>query len=221
MSPDEQALLATIRSAITPLPPSLNNSSHGSDLFEAYILTLIVQAARLEGGSVAYETVDETTPTQFYFRTSPGHIYSRLHPYTHAVIDFGVRPPVEAHLGILVAGKSGVLHECDVAVLDRAEAQECRRNRTEPRSRTLTVSAEAKFYTTALGLNLARSFVGLISDLSVSFPCFVANTTSVSAMRLLAARRDRHWYDHVMVGQSSTDNLRSFFATAFHHYKAK
>jgi hypothetical protein len=221
MSPDELALLAAIRSAITPLPPSLVNSSHGSDLFEAYLFTLIVQAARLEGGSVTYETVAETTPTQFYFRTSPGHIYSRLHPYTHAVIDFGTRPPLEAHLGILVAGKSQVLHECDVAVLDRAEAQECRRNRTEPRSRTLTITAEAKFYTTALGLNLARSFVGLISDLSASFPCFVANTTSVSAMRLLSARRDRHWYDNVMVGQSSVDNLRSFFATAFHHYKAR
>ena len=65
MSPDELALLAAIRSAITPLPPSLTNSSRGSDLFEAYILTLIVQAARSEGGSVTYETVAETTPTQF------------------------------------------------------------------------------------------------------------------------------------------------------------
>ena len=221
MNPDELALLAAIRSALMPLPPSLTNSSRGADLFEAYILTLIVEAARLEGGSVTYETVSGTTPTQFYFRTSPGHIDSRLHPYTHAVIDFGARPPLEAHVGIRVAGRSQVLHECDVAVLDRAEAQDCRDNRTEPRSYTLAISAEAKFYTTALGLNLARSFVGLISDLSASFPCFVANTTSVSAMRLLAARKERHWYDQVMVGRSSTDNLRSFFATAFHYYKAR
>jgi hypothetical protein len=221
VSPDELVLLTEIRSALAPLPPSLTNSSRGSDLFEAYLLTLIVEAARSEGGSVTYETVNGATPTQFFFRTSPGHIYSRLHPYTHAVIDFGTRPPLEAHLGILVAGRSNVLHECDVAVLDRTEAQECRRNRTEPRSRTLAISAEAKFYTTALGLDLARSFVGLISDLSTSFPCFVANTTSVSAMRLLAASKNRHWYDLVMVGQASTDNLRSFFATAFHRYKAR
>jgi hypothetical protein len=221
VSPEELELLTAITSELAPLPPSLANSSHGSDLFEAYILTLIVQAARLEGGTVTYETVDGAAPTQFFFRTSPGHIYSRLHPYTHAVIEFGTRAPLEAHVGILVAGKSQVLHECDVAVLERAEAEECRRNRTEPKSRTLTISAEAKFYTTALGLNLARSFVGLISDLSTSFPCFVANTTSVSAMRLLAARKDRHWFDHVMVGQPSADNLRGFFATAFHHYKAK
>jgi hypothetical protein len=221
MTPAELELLAEIRSALTPLPPSLVNSSHGSDLFEAYILTLILQAARSEGATVTYETVFGAAPTQFFFRTSPGHIYSTLHPYTHAMIDFGVRPPLEAHVGILVAGKSQVLHECDVAVLDRAEAEECRQNRTEPRSRTLTLSAEAKFYTTALGLNLARSFIGLISDLSTSFPCFVANTTSVSAMRLLAARKDRDWFDNVIVGQQSAGLLRSFFATAFHHYKAR
>lgn len=221
MTPAEQQLLADIRSSLTPLPPSLTNSSQGSDLFEAYILTLILQAARSEGATVAYETVFGTAPAQFYFRTSPGHIYSTRHPYTHAVIDFGGRPPLEAHLGILVAGKSQVLHECDVAVLGRAEAEECRQNRTEPRSRTLTLSAEAKFYTTALGLDLARSFIGLISDLTTSFPCFVSNTTSVSAMRLLSARKERNWFDDVMVGQPSADLLRSFFARAFHYYKAR
>jgi hypothetical protein len=221
VTPDEAQLLAEIRSALTPLPPSLVNSSHGSDIFEAYILTLVVAAARFEGGTVTYETVNGTAPAQFFFRTSPGHIYSRLHPYTHAIIDFGTRPPLEAHVGILVAGRSHVPHECDVAVLDRAEAEDCRRNRTEPRSTKLTLSVEAKFYTTTLSLNLARAFIGLISDLSTSFPCFVANTTSPSAMRLLAARKDRDWFDQVMAGRPSVDLLRAFFATAFHHYKAR
>ncbi len=221
MTPDVAQLLADITSALTPLPPSLSNASHGSDIFEAYILTLIIAAARSEGAAITYENVSGPSLSQFYFRTSPGHIYSRRHPYSHAVIDFGVQPPLEAHVGVLVAGKSHVPHECDVAVLDRAEALTCRRDRTEPRSHTLEVSVEAKFYTTTLGLNLARSFIGLISDLSTSFPCFVANTTSVSAMRLLSARRDRNWFDNVLSGTPSADLLRSFFANAFHRYKAR
>jgi hypothetical protein len=85
VSPEELALLAAIRSAVAPLPPSLVNTSRGSDLFEAYILTLIVQAARLEGGSVTYETVAETTPTQFYFRTSPGHM-AQGHLWRHTLV---------------------------------------------------------------------------------------------------------------------------------------
>lgn len=178
-------------------------------------------AARSEGATVTYETVTGTPPAQFFFRTSPGHIYSRLHPYTHAVIDFRNQPPLEAHLGILVSGRSRVPHECDVAVLNRDEARECRQSRAEPRSNKLLLSVEAKFYTTTLSLNLARSFIGLISDLSSSFPCFVANTTSVSGMRLLSARRERNWFDQVMVGQPSAERLTSFFATAFHHYKAR
>lgn len=221
MSPDEVRLLAEIRDALTPLSPSLTNASHGSDLFEAYILTLIVAAARSEGATVTFETVAGAPPARFFFRTSPGHIYSRLHPYTHAVIDFVTCPPLEAHVGILVSGKSRVLHECDVAVLDRDEASNCRQHRAEPRSNKLLLSVEAKFYTTTLSLNLARAFIGLISDLSASFPCFVANMTSVSGMRLLSARKNRDWFDQVMVGQPSAERLSSFFATAFHRYRAR
>lgn len=221
MTPETAQLLAEIRTSLAPLPPSLTSSAQGSDVFEAYILTLIVAAARSEGAVVTYETVTGDTPTQFFVRTSPGHIYSRLHPYTHAVIDFGIRPPLEAHLGILVSGRSRVPHECDVAVLDRDEATECRRDRAEPRSNKLLLSVEAKFYTTRLSLNLARSFIGLTSDLSTLFPSFVANRTSASAMRLLAARKERNWFDQVMVGEPSTDRLSGFFATAFHHYKAR
>jgi hypothetical protein len=83
------------------------------------------------------------------------------------------------------------------------------------------VSAEAKFYTTGLSLGLARAFIGLTTDLSARYPCFVSNITSVSAMRLLAARRERNWFDEVMVGRPMAAQLRSFFGRAFHDYKAR
>jgi hypothetical protein len=38
------------------------------------------------------------------------------------VIAFPNCPELEAHVGIYVEGRSGVLNECDVAVLDRDEA---------------------------------------------------------------------------------------------------
>jgi len=221
MTPDVSQLLADITSALRPPPLSLTNASHGSDVFEAYVFTLIIAAARSEGATITYENVSGSSPSQLYFRTSPGHIYSTRHPYSHAVIDFGIQAPLEAHVGILVAGKSQVLHECDVAVLDRDEARMCRRDRTEPRSSTLEISVEAKFYSTTLGLDLARSFIGLISDLSATYPYFVANTTSTSVIRLLNRRRDRHWFDEVLSGASSAELLHGFFANAFHRYKAK
>jgi hypothetical protein len=221
MNPNVQSLVNQIQSALAPLPPSLTNQSHGSDLFEAYILTIALEAAKAEGATVTYETVQGTVPTQFVFRTSPGHIYSTRHSYTHAVIAFPDKDDLEAHVGVRVVGKSGVLHECDIAVLDRAEAQGCRLNMSEPRSPKVRIAAEAKFYSTALGLDLGRSFIGLASDLSAKHTCFVANTTSVSLTRLLAHRTDRHWYDNVTVGAQSAAQLKSYFETAFHRYKAQ
>ena len=111
MTPDEQRLLAEVQAALAPLPPSLRASVQGSDLFEAYLFTLVVEAARGEGATVTFETVGGTSPKEIFLRTSPGHIYSALHQYTHAVIDFAGRPPLEGHVGIRVAGKSQVLHE--------------------------------------------------------------------------------------------------------------
>src|SRR5256885_6495240 len=104
------------------------------DVFEAYVLTLIIRAARTEGGAISYLSRDGTPATSLLLRTSPGVIYSREKNYTHVLIVFPSRPALEAHTGIKVAGKSGVLHEMDIAVVERAEAENCRRNVVSPRS---------------------------------------------------------------------------------------
>ena len=42
--------------ALSPLPPSLDDRSQGSDLFEAYLFTVVVQAALDENAHIRYET---------------------------------------------------------------------------------------------------------------------------------------------------------------------
>src|SRR5215472_13089752 len=96
-----------------------DDSSKSNDVFEGYIWSLVLQAARAEGAAVRYETRDEMVTQDLCFRTSPGNIFSSAQQYTHAVIDFAGYPALEAHIGIKVAGKSRLLHECDVAVLYR------------------------------------------------------------------------------------------------------
>jgi hypothetical protein len=84
-----------------------------NDIYENYIWALCLQAARQHGASIKYENINEEPTRTLIFRTSPGAIYSTAHPYTHADIDFAGCPPLEAHVGIRVTGKSRVLHECD------------------------------------------------------------------------------------------------------------
>jgi hypothetical protein len=215
-------LLSEIRRLLgAGLPPSLTSASAASDLYEAYLFTRVVRAAIVEGASVSYENVDGSRPSHFTFRTSPGHIHSTAHAYTHAVIVFPNQPVLEAHVGVRVAGKSRVLHECDVALIRQTEAESCRQWRTDPRSSQLELAIEAKYYVSSdLELGLGRAFIGLKADLSAQLACFVTNSTSTSIMRLLTAR-NCDWQDEVLPQTPGAVRLEGLLHNFFHRYKAR
>ncbi|MDM0112769.1 hypothetical protein QTI66_11470 [Variovorax sp. J22R133] len=194
-----------------------------SDVFEAYVLILVIRAARAEGGKVSFVRRDGSPATELLLRTSPGFIYSTAQNYTHAVIEFNSRPTLEVHAGIKVAGKSRVLHELDVAVLDRAEAENCRLNRVSPRSSKVNVGIECKFYSSSLQLHLARGFIGLVTDLSVNTPFFVTNTTSASVEKLLSHRVKHGWEHQISPACKNTevDRLVHALRSSFKNYKAQ
>jgi len=189
----------TLGSAISP---SLTTLSDTSDIFEAYVFSLVIEAATTEGAAVRYRDVHGNSPTVFVFRTSPGYIFSKTQSYTHAVISFQNKPPLEAHVGVRVVGKSRVLHECDVAVIEQAEAEMCRLRLVAPRSSKVLIAIECKFYSTPLQLNLARAFLGLTSDLSATKPVFVTNSSSDSLGKI--AKRSRE-----ALGAQASTNLDS------------
>jgi hypothetical protein len=201
--------------------PSLSTSSDASDLFEGYVFSLAVQAAQTEGASITYRDVNGNVSTNFMFRTSPGYIYSRSQLYSYALILFQNRPPLEAHLGVRVEGISKVLHECDVAVLEQSEADRCWRRLVSPRSSKVLIAVECKFYTTPLQLHLARSFLGLLSDLSAKDGLFVSNNSSNSIEQLLSGRK-RKW-EHNLIPNATLEvnRLRHEFQSSYKRYKAK
>ena len=220
--PLRPSLLSEIETALgSALTPNLTAASAGSDLFEAYVFTLILRAATEEGATVTFENVDGNRPQTFTFRTSPGQIWWDARPYTHAVLSFAGKPSLEVHLGVYIAGKSGVFHEADLAVLFRDEAQTCRQNGVPPRSARVLIATECKFYSTTPGLGLARGFVGLCSDLTSRDCYFVMNSTSNSVEKLLAHKR-KNWEHQVF--PSSTGpvlRLRNSFQHAFKNFKVR
>jgi hypothetical protein len=207
----------TFGSAISP---SLSTASDTSDIFEAYVFSLVIEAARTEGATITYRNVLGNTPAVFVFRTSPGYIFSTNQSYTHAIISFQNKAPLEAHIGVRVVGKSDVLHECDVAVIEQAEAETCRQRQVPPRSSKVLIAIECKFYSTPLQLHLARAFIGLTTDLSASKPVFVTNSSSNSLEKLLSGR-GRAW-EHNLAPSASVEvmRLRHKFQDAFQKYKA-
>ena len=157
---DISAAIASATSA------NLTAASAGNDLYECYVWALVLNAARREGATIRLMTRQGLPATSFYFRTSPSSVFSSLHDYCHAEIRFQRCPILEAHIGIYVSGKSRVNHECDVAVVYQDEAETCRANNVHPRASKLLMSVECKYYlSSALGVDLGRSFLGLIDDI--------------------------------------------------------
>ena len=200
--------------------PTLTSASKTSDLFEGYVLGIVLDAAVAENANIHYRDVNDQPTNQFIFRSSPGYIFSDEQLYTHAVIDFPGCRSLEAHIGVRVAGRSDVLHECDVAVLYRSEGVTCRTNRVHPRSAKVLLAAECKFYGTSLPLGLGRSFMGLGSDLGASDCYIVVNTTSPAIEKLLT-HHDRKWEHEIRPNSPvAVTRLKNSFQKVFKNFIA-
>ena len=215
-------LLAQIQATIGPaMSPSLSSASAGSDLFEAYIFSLVLEAAEVEGATINFRNVSGPQTGLFTFRTSPGHIWWDSQPYTHAELIFPGLPQLETHLGVYVTGRSGLIHEADILVLLSEEAALCRQERIPPRSKRSLIAAECKFYTATLGLGLARAFVGLCSDLSSRECLFVTNTSAISVEKLLTHQRKK-WQNLVAPGSPiAVARFRNAVQDVFKDFKTK
>lgn len=163
----------------------------------------------------------EMFPRHTFFRKSPSSIYSLVHPYCHAEIAFPDCPALEAHVGIFVAGRSQVEHECDVAVLHKSEAVLCRQKAVHPRSSKLIIAVECKFYINAnLGINLGRSYLGLLHDI-YSGERFFVSTRDLSSVKRLFSKHNKEY--ELALSPLAPDievRLRGGFEKAFRDFKA-
>lgn len=223
--PLRPALLADIRLALgASLVPALTSASSANDLYEAYLFSIVIEAARAEGARrIDFRSIGSSNPATFVFRTSPGYLHSATQDYGYAEIEFAGKPVLEAHLGVRVAGASGVLHECDVCVLLQEEAAICRNGRrmVAPRSSRVVLSVEAKFYAGSLGLHLGREFLGFLSDTSIDKPFFVVNRRSGAIEKLLSHKKKLWEHDICPSNLRDVERLRNAFQTAFKDFNAK
>lgn len=219
--PIRSTLLSEVRAAIgATVSAGLTSRSSLSDIYEAYLFSLILSAARIEGAQIRFEARSGATPARLVFRSSPGYLHSNRHDYTHAVIEFNNVPALELHVSVRVSPASKVLHECDVSVIDRNEAITCRANGTAPRSGKVLLAVECKFYGSGLPLDIGRSFMGLTKELSAKNRFLVYNTEAPSVEKMLG-HYDYKWEHNLVPSfQTNVDRLRNAFQITFRNYKA-
>jgi hypothetical protein len=221
--PLSPGMWADISAAISSATSAnLSAASAGNDLYECYVWALVLEAARRQGATIRLMTRSGVPATSFHFRTAPTSIFSSLHDYCHAELNFPRAPVLEAHVGIYVSGKSRVNHECDVAVLYQDEANTCRANSVHPRSSKILLSVECKYYlSSTLGVDLGRSFLGLIDDIYAEGRFFVSTQNKGSVDKLFSRHRKEYEIGLSPLTPDQEVRLRGSFEKIFRNYQAR
>ncbi|MGL4503423.1 MAG: hypothetical protein ACRC78_00200 [Planktothrix sp.] len=204
------------------LNPDLQTARDLEDWFKFYIFNIIIKAARNEGALVYYQDVLKRNPETLVFRRRAGQIYDLTQPYTHAVIEFEQKPPLEIHLGVKIHGRLRVLYDCDVCVVYKMEAESCRTNKREPRASRIFMAINCHHYASELRLEFAQTFLAFSSELRVAGDCyFVSNSSSPAVGKLLASRKRKWEYDIVPSETNNVNRLMYEFQTKFKDFKAR
>ncbi|GAA3616270.1 hypothetical protein ACG5V6_05240 [Streptomyces chitinivorans] len=213
------SLVHAIEQAIGVLEPVYRGSADESDLYEASLLIVCLDAARSAGGTTLLTEDGRTPATALRFRRSPGNLWSGN--FTHALVSFpGTRKRLEIHLGVFVAATtSKVAHECDVAILDHQEAERSRRAMVHPRGKGLVAAIEAKHYGTSPGLGVGRGFLGLAQELGGKKCSLVFPSQSSTTLGALIAKKDSEAYCQLLPGTTAADRLRAKLDQAIRNWK--
>ncbi|WP_157256525.1 hypothetical protein [Pelomonas sp. Root1217] len=198
------------------------SGGQANDAFEIYVLTLALRAAKEEGAAITFQSaLGNINPSPLRFRTAPGRIYSPTKDYTHARIDFPSGLSYEAHIGIYIEGLAGVLHECDLAVMEQAEGAFCRRNWVHPKKAAVLLTAECKFYTGKLGIALGREFLGTTADLGAEGRFMLSNSDGRSVDRVLAHHKRKRHFGLTPLNPDAEIQVIAQFREVFRNAQAK
>lgn len=190
--PQLKKLIDAVLQGITPNMGVQLNRNTADAAYAGYVFGLVLRAIErvADPNSVRLDSALSTSfpatpPTIFVIRGSPGPLHSKTQDFGHAV--FGYRgDEFEVHLGVQFRGSSAVLHEFDISILNRIDADDSRNRRQPSGSGKPCAIFECKFYDNKLGIELGRELVGLRSDFqSVPIVRLVTNSDSASVALFL------------------------------------
>jgi hypothetical protein len=197
--------------ALSVAAPALGAAASIETLYEAYVACCVVEALSQLGATCEVRGQNDQPSPTLVFRTKPGVIYSQG-PYTFIFARIGQRE-CELHTDLRVVGRSRVLHEIDVVLLDRAEGLRCRQLAIHPKHSKAMFLAECKFYGGALPLRIGREFVGLVSECQLRTRTIVSNVASDNVRALAAGHKATANFTVSPMSQSRVDEFVSWITT--------
>jgi len=179
----DSALISRIASVLTTLgtsAPVLRSCLATAKLYEMYIYGLVIRALQtINARLTPIDSRSGSSVSSFVFRLGPGYIYSPTTTPCYVLVEYQSYI-YELHNDLQVVGNSDILHELDICLLRREEADSARRARIHPPARSIRLLIECKCYGSSLQLHLGREFLGLLKDFRVKVRSFVSNISDGS-----------------------------------------
>lgn len=175
--------------------PALMNKATTEKLYEIFVFVCLARALKNIGAQVHARDKNNRPTNNLIFRLAPGRIYAPATMPGFLLVSYQGKE-YEIQNSLQVRGRSHILHELDVCLLDRDEAENCRHNRRNPVSTKIVFLAECKFYGNSLGLSLGREFLGLAKDCSTPrIKTIVSNVASDAVHTLVTAHKQTENFD--------------------------
>lgn len=224
--PSVTAFIAALAAALgTGTGHTLSAASSGADVYEAYLMALVIRAATDIEMGIAIEDTAGAPQTTLQLRTTPSSI--NFGKFTHAVLSRpgGADEMLEVHTGVYVVGTSGARHECDILLLKREAGLQCRQKHSDPRSSAVVWAMEAKFYVANnVGLAKAREYFGLNMEMSGNKSrrtALVVTQSANSVQKMFAHHTPAgYFYRDVYPGQLAVEDLRGYLRQVLTRYLA-
>jgi hypothetical protein len=219
------SLLPAVRAAFAAARSlGYNNATAAHDVYEGYVLALLMRAAMNRGWTPHLRDVAGKTPSHVVFRLGPGRLPSGN--YTHLLLTRPNEVDLEAHIGVKVSGKAPyrvtpsrvsatVLHEFDLLVLPASAADRCRRHGTDPTYANVFAHAEAKFHGGNLPLPLGRAVVGLAEECNLAGRSVLVTNRNGLSVQDLIQHYGVAFRFLVTPGSQGETSLVSFFESLF------
>lgn len=158
--------------------PGLKSKATVPKIYEIFVLSCVARALRSIGATLTAKDANDNTTSALTFRLAPGLIYSPTTApgFIHVVLN---SKEYELQNGIRIQGRSKVLHELDVSLIERNAAENCRIKGLNPSSSHVRLLVECKFLgKPILPLDLGREFVGLGAEFSLRVKTIVSNASN-------------------------------------------
>ena len=203
----KKQMLNDIKNCLRNLGGKTSLTRNSTDkIYEIYIYACVIESLKKIHANLEIRDKNDDPTSNLIFRLKPGLIYSPSNSSGFIYVEYKSRN-YEIQCGLRVSGVSKVLHELDVCIIKRHEAERSRNNRRNPMQNSIIFLAECKYYGSTLPLKIGREYLGLCKEFGARIKSIVSNVESENIHNLVTRHREKENFN---ISLSEPDNVNTF-----------